>query len=473
MADFNASIQLLSKNEAWYTTNDPLLLDGQYAYSKDLRKIKIGNGTDNWSELSYINMTPDEINDLMSGYVHSATFSAHEDAQNPHGTTLEDVRSSDNELAGDINMASNRIINLPAPTFQSEPVRKIDFDSYVATAGRQRGEIDCSSNPNYPASNAGDRWEVTAAGRIGGASGIVVQIWDEIVCKADSAAGDQDAVGENFYVIQGNIERATEDTSGYLMLANTVDAEVGTDDEKAMTALKVKKFWDKVKTLVNTFAETITFSKSPVMSELTASKFVKTDADKKLQSSDIVINDLSNATALGKALLNIATPGETRFIRINSDGTVSILTSSDMVSAIGMLDAYVFGSGGVWNPADGLTYYLGSSQSMSAAPSTTAARRRIYVGSARKIVGLDLQVFTTVTGSSEAITICVRVNNTTDYVCGTMTWNPGNNSYAVFNNQALDISLDAGDYYEIKIDVPSMTTNPTGCTTQGTVAYRY
>lgn len=473
MADLIASIQLLSKNEAWYISNDPLLLDGQYAYSKDLRKIKIGNGTDNWSELPYINMTPTEINDLISGRVANATFAAHEAEQNPHGTTLEDVRAAGNELAGQINMASNRIINLPAPTLQSEPVRKIDFDSYVATVGRQRGEIDCSSNPNYPASNAGDRWEVTAPGKIGGALGVTVQIWDEIVCKTDTAGGDQATAGSDFYIVQGNIERATESTSGYLMLASTTDAEAGTDDEKAMTAFKVKKFWDKLKTMVNTFTETITFSKVPVMSEMAASKFVRTDADKKLQSADIVINDISNSTPIGKAILAIATPGVPNYVRLNADGTVTVLTASQMISALGMLDAYVFGSGGVFNPADGLSYYIGSAQSMSAAPSTTPARRRIYAGTARRIVGIDLQAFTTVSGSAEAITVCIRVNNTTDHVCGTMTWNPGNNNYAIFNNQSLDIQLAANDYYEIKLDVPVMVTNPTGVTTQGTISYRY
>jgi hypothetical protein len=126
----------------------------------------------------------------------------------------------------------------------------------------------------------------------------------------------------------------------------------------------------------------------------------------------------------------------------------------------------------VFNPADGLTYYIGSSQSMAAAPSTTAARRRVYVGSARRIVGIDLQVFTTVTGSGETVPVSVRVNNTTDYLIGNMTWNPGANSYALVNNQSLDISLAANDYWEIKIVCPTWATNPTGVTMQGAVSYQ-
>jgi hypothetical protein len=109
---------------------------------------------------------------------------------------------------------------------------------------------------------------------------------------------------------------------------------------------------------------------------------------------------------------------------------------------------------------------------MAAAPSTTAARRRVYVGSARRIVGIDIQTFTTVTGSGETVTVSVRVNNTTDYLIGTMTWNPGANSYAILNNQGMDISLNADDYWEIKIVCPTWTTNPTGVTIQGAVSYQ-
>jgi hypothetical protein len=177
-------------------------------------------------------------------------------------------------------------------------------------------------------------------------------------------------------------------------------------------------------------------------------------------------------TTVGENLNVLINPSAIRFLRINADNSVSALTAADMRMALGVIDTYVIGSGGVFNPADGLTYYIGSSQSMAAAPSTTAARRRVYVGSARRIVGIDLQVFTTVTGSGETVPVSVRVNNTTDYVIGNMTWNPGANSYALVNNQSLDISLAANDYWEIKIVCPTWATNPTGVTMQGAVSYQ-
>ena len=45
-----------------------------------------------------------------------------------------------------------------------------------------KGVLDCSGNPNYPAGNAGDTYKVSVAGKIGGASGAVVEVGDTIIC---------------------------------------------------------------------------------------------------------------------------------------------------------------------------------------------------------------------------------------------------------------------------------------------------
>jgi len=51
--------------------------------------------------------------------------------------------------------------------------------------------IACNTNPNYPASTKGDSYLVTAAGRIGGASGIIVDVGDKIICLTTNAGGTQ------------------------------------------------------------------------------------------------------------------------------------------------------------------------------------------------------------------------------------------------------------------------------------------
>lgn len=62
-------------------------------------------------------------------------------------------------------------------------------------------------NPNYPAADAGWTYNITAAGKIGGASGVVVEAGDMITCTTDgTASGDQATVGANWVVVQSNID---------------------------------------------------------------------------------------------------------------------------------------------------------------------------------------------------------------------------------------------------------------------------
>lgn len=71
-----------------------------------------------------------------------------------------------------------------------------------------KNAIDCSSNPNYPASTAGWVYVVSAAGKIGGASGANVEVNDTIYCITTNAGGTQAVVGTNFIIVQANIDGA-------------------------------------------------------------------------------------------------------------------------------------------------------------------------------------------------------------------------------------------------------------------------
>ncbi|MCW2496391.1 hypothetical protein [Jatrophihabitans sp.] len=76
-------------------------------------------------------------------------------------------------------------------------------------AYQYKGVIDCSANPNYPAASAGHTYKVSVAGKIGGASGVVVEVGDSATCLVDAtAAGTQAAVGANWIVLQTNIDGA-------------------------------------------------------------------------------------------------------------------------------------------------------------------------------------------------------------------------------------------------------------------------
>lgn len=72
-----------------------------------------------------------------------------------------------------------------------------------------KGAIDCSTNPNYPAADAGHVYKVSVAGKIGGASGPNVEVGDVLTCTVDgSAAGTQASVGANWIISQVNIDGA-------------------------------------------------------------------------------------------------------------------------------------------------------------------------------------------------------------------------------------------------------------------------
>lgn len=82
------------------------------------------------------------------------------------------------------------------------------------------GDMDCSANPDYPAADTGDLYIVSVAGKIGGASGVDVDLGDWLVCKSDgSASGDQATVGANWSIIQTNVVGAVT-LSGTQTLTN-------------------------------------------------------------------------------------------------------------------------------------------------------------------------------------------------------------------------------------------------------------
>lgn len=148
----------------------------------------------------------------------------------------------------DLNMLGlSKILNLPASTANGHAVRHEQLQDALSQIAALQSSLqtpqplDASANPNYPASVAGENYLITADGRVGGASGIVVETGDWVICQTDSVAGDHATVGANFFIIQRNVVQATESVAGFASIANTSEAQGGTEDTKIMTALKVKQ----------------------------------------------------------------------------------------------------------------------------------------------------------------------------------------------------------------------------------------
>lgn len=76
-----------------------------------------------------------------------------------------------------------------------------------------KGVIDASTNPVYPAADSGHTYKISVAGKIGGASGVPVEVGDMIVCSQNgSIAGITPAIAANWNVIQANIDGAVTTT---------------------------------------------------------------------------------------------------------------------------------------------------------------------------------------------------------------------------------------------------------------------
>ena len=103
-----------------------------------------------------------------------------------------------------------------------------------------KGVLDCSTNPNYPAANAGDSYKISVAGKIGGASGTNVEVGDTAVCLVDgSAAGTQVSVGANWVILQTNIDGAVvgpaSSTAGDLVTFSGTTGKVVQDSSVAIS----------------------------------------------------------------------------------------------------------------------------------------------------------------------------------------------------------------------------------------------
>lgn len=82
---------------------------------------------------------------------------------------------------------------------------KTYVDASVVGLLEDKGNQDCSANPNYPAASKGDVYTVSVAGKIGGGSGITVEVGDVFRATADNAGGTQASVGSSWAVVQANL----------------------------------------------------------------------------------------------------------------------------------------------------------------------------------------------------------------------------------------------------------------------------
>ena len=140
------------------------------------------------------------VNDIVPVLTPATTTIAVESAGG-YSYTPEDVANK--ATATDLGGAT------PSDTkYPSQKAVKTYADRLIPNANAlvYKGAIDCAANPNYPAADAGFVYVVSAAGKIGGASGIDVSVGDMAICNTDgTASGDQATVGTKWNLFERNL----------------------------------------------------------------------------------------------------------------------------------------------------------------------------------------------------------------------------------------------------------------------------
>lgn len=225
------------------------------------------------------------------------------------------------------------------PTSSLEPVTKQYLEGTNGVGGRWKNptDLDCSASPNYPASSEGDTYRVSVAGKIGGASGEVVEVDDIILCITTSIGGTEAAVGSEFVVMQNNIGQASTSANGYITLADFADvAGTVTDNSKAVTPLIME---DRLTKLVPGYDKTISAATTINIPSVEYSKIYICSAT---TSSAITVNlPQISALAKDKIVINIKDGGfnaGTNNITVNRagsdliDGQTSYVLNTDSES---------------------------------------------------------------------------------------------------------------------------------------------
>ena len=217
-----------------------------------------------------------------------------------------------------------------------------------------RGVIDASTNPNYPAANRGDTYRISVAGRIGGASGPVVEIGDMIVALTDAtAAGTHATVGANWNIIQTNIDGAVtgpaSSTNGNIAIMSGTTGKVIADSGFAPSNAALSNST----TLLPTQAQVQTWAQQKDAT-LTALAGVTTAADQVIYATGADTFTTTSLTTFGRSLIDDADASAAR----TTLGLGSAATQNS--SAFQTADAELTAIAGLVSAANTAPYFTGS-----------------------------------------------------------------------------------------------------------------
>lgn len=126
--------------------------------------------------------------------------------------------------------------------------------------------------------------------------------------------------------------------------------------------------------------------------------------------------------------------------------------------SVGLIGGYAS-----FNPVDATLYFWGGHDGIWATAS--GKEGRVYFPKKGVIRAVNLTTYNgAVAGTNEDMTMYIRLNNTTDYLIGTVG---STDRIKTWLNESLNIPVTPTDYIEIKITTPTWVTNPTGVSSWG------
>lgn len=208
----------------------------------------------------------------------------------------------------DPTLAANSDLNVA-----TQKAVKSYVDNSVVGLLDLKGDISCSSNPNYPAALKGDTYIATTAGKIGGASGASVDIGDAIIAKDDNAGGTQAAVGASWFIVEHNLTGVLISTNNLSDVANVATARsnlgLGTMATQAannvsITGGSISGITDLAIADGGTGASTQQAALNALAGAVTAARFLRGDGTNvsmsAIQASDVpTLNQNTTGTAAG------------------------------------------------------------------------------------------------------------------------------------------------------------------------------
>lgn len=198
-----------------------------------------------------------------------------------------------------------------------------------------KGLTDCSANPNYPAALKGDYYLVSVAGKIGGASGVVVTAGDTYFAIADNAGGTQAGVGTSWTVVEGNLVGALVAANNLSDVANAATAAhnlgLGTADSPQLTAIELGHASD---TTVGRASAGDLAVEGNIVYRAGGTDVPVADGGTGSSTAAGARTNLG-ATTVGANIFTLTNPSAITFLRMNADNSVDALSAAAFRTAIG------------------------------------------------------------------------------------------------------------------------------------------